>query len=51
VDVFGGAAEEGCFEDTVWDIGGFLVGGGGGGFEVEEGEVDVALKVGREPWL
>lgn len=51
MDVFGGTAEEGCFEDAVWDIEGFLVGGGGGWFEVEEGEVDVALEVRWEPWL
>ena len=52
VDVFCGAAEEGGAEDGVGDFGVGAVGaagGCGGLLEFEEGEVDVALEVGREP--
>jgi len=48
VDIFGGPLEQSGFEHAVWYGGGFLA-VGGGRFEVEEGEVDVAVEVGREP--
>lgn len=37
VDVFGGTAEEGSFEDAVWNSRRFLFRRGGRRFEVEEG--------------
>ncbi len=51
VNVFCGAAEEGGAEDGVGDFGVGAVGSvaGRGLLEFEEGEVDVALEVGREP--
>lgn len=48
MDVFGRAAQEGGFEDAVGDGDG-LVFAGFGLLEVEEGEVDVSLKVRRKP--
>lgn len=48
MDVFGGPAQEGGFEDAVRDGDGFVF-AGVGLLEVQEGEVDVSLEVGWEP--
>ena len=48
VDVFGGAAQQGGAQDRVRDLEWFF-GFRRGLVQVQEGEVDVALEVGREP--